>query len=196
MTHQFIHHNRIYVFIGPEGAGKSTQARMLSEALHLPLISTGDMLRRFAKDDTGALGEAARKMFAANGYLKADLMLRMMGEQLQDRVYKQGVILDGSLRTYEEAVRFDEIFEQSNLHLPIIVLYINVPQEESIKRLSFGRKRPDDIIQSVETRLSHFHEQLEERLAIITKKYQLIAIDGMNEKEAVHAEIMEKINEK
>ncbi len=180
----------IYIFIGPEGAGKSTQAQMLSQALSLPLISTGDMLRYFAKEDKGYLGDAARRMFAENGYLNAELMLEMMSKKLREDKYRQGVVLDGSLRTYDETVHFDEIFEQSHLHLHITVFYITISEVESIKRLAYGRKRPDDIIHSVKTRLSHFNERLEERLAIIEKRYQLIEINGMQSKENVHAEIM------
>lgn len=195
MTTQSRHSTRsIFIFIGPEGAGKSTQAHLLALALHLPLISTGDMLRRFAKEDTGELGMAARKMFAENGYLDASLMLQMMEKQLQDALYAEGAILDGSLRTYDETLRFDEIFHHLHLHLPILVLYISIPEKESIQRLTYGRKRPDDIIESVKIRLSHFHERLDDRLAMIRKKYQLIAIDGMQDKEDVHKEIMEKIN--
>lgn len=197
MTDQSTHSkNCIYIFIGPEGAGKTTQANMLSEALHLPIISTGDMLRHFAKDDTGVLGTAARKMFAEHSYLDAEAMLKMMREQLQDSLYQEGAILDGSLRTYEETRRFNEVFEQLDVEPSVIVLFLTISHEESIQRLVYGRRRADDIIQSVEARLSHFHERLEDRLALIAKKYQLIEINGMPEKEKVHEEIMEKINGK
>lgn len=185
---------RIYIFIGPEGAGKSTQSQMLATELGLPRVATGDVLRHIQEKDKGDLGKKVKKMFMDNGYLVADLILRIMGEQLRESVYSQGVVLDGSLRTYDEVMHFDAMLQRLNLQLPVVVLYLTIPKNESIKRLTYGRKRLDDIIGSVTTRLSHFHERLDERLAIIEKKYQLISIDGMKSKDTVHEEIMEKIS--
>ena len=186
--------NHIYIFIGPEGAGKSTQARMLANELQLPLVSTGDMLRHFAKEDTGFLGDAARDMFSKNGYLDANLINQIVAETLRDPQYSKGVILDGSLRTYDETVHFDDVFEQAKLHLPVVVFSITVPEEESIQRLVFGRKRSDDTISGVRRRLLHFKEKLQERMAIIAKKYALIEIDGVSDKDKVHNAIMQQIN--
>lgn len=189
--------NHIFIFIGPEGAGKSTQAQMLAKKSGLPCVSTGSMLRHFAAEDEGELGDACRKMFAENGYLDASLMNQIVAQTLASgEKYKQGVILDGSLRTYEETVHFDEAMAKAGLSFPIMVFYILISQEESIKRLVQARKREDDTIQGVTTRLGHFHEKLDERLAIIKKRYQLIEINGMQSAEDVHKEIMEKIYEK
>ena len=99
----------ILIFIGPEGAGKSTQALLLARALSLPHLSTGDMLRCFAKNDQGYLGDASRKMFAQNGYLDAKLINQIVAKSLSDKLYRKGVILDGCLRTYEETLRFNEV---------------------------------------------------------------------------------------
>ena len=179
--------------MGPEGAGKSTQAKMLALELQLPCVSTGDMLRAFAADDQGFLGDTARKMFAENGYLAADLINQIVGQTLQDEKYRKGVILDGCLRTYEETFHFDEVLKNAHLNIPVTVFSLTIPLDESINRLTFGRKREDDTIQGVERRLSHFNTRLAERLAIIEEKYHLITIDGKGNKEEVHETIMREL---
>ena len=186
-------HNHIFIFIGPEGAGKSTQAKMLADAISLPCLSTGDMLRHFAHHDQGHLGDACRKMFAENGYLDAGLINQIVAETVKNEQYQRGVIFDGSLRTYDETVHFDDAMAQAGLHFPITVFYINISQEESIARLLQARKREDDTIEGIMTRLGHFHDRLEERLAIIKQRYELIEIDGMQTIEQVHEEVMKLI---
>lgn len=178
--------------MGPEGAGKSTQAKLFAKDCKLLYISTGDMLRFFAQNDKGYLGNAVRAMFARHGYLKSELLNRIVIETLKNAKYKNGVVLDGSLRTFEETEEFDQVLQKTGLDLPVIVFYLNISEDESIKRLTFGRKRVDDTIEGVKARLSHFHNQLKERLAIIREKYQLIEINGEQSEEKVHEEIMNK----
>ncbi len=187
-------HNRIFIFIGPEGAGKSTQANLLATKTGLPYVSTGNLIRSFAENDRGELGNAARKMFASHSYLAAKFLKQIFIKTLNGKQYQRGVILDGSLRTYEETIQFDDLLKESRLTLPVVVLYIYISEEESIKRLVSKRRRRDDTIEGIKSRLAYFNDKLVERLQVIQSKYQLLTVDGMKPIAEVHKDVKNSIN--
>jgi adenylate kinase len=117
------------VLLGPPGAGKGTQADLLSARLGIPHISTGDMLR--AEIDRGsALGKEA-KAFMDRGELVPDaLMLGMVRERLAKPDCKRGFVLDGFPRSIPQAHGLDGSLR---------VLSLEVPVEEVVRRLA-GRR--------------------------------------------------------
>lgn len=88
-------------FIGPPGAGKTTQAEKASEFLDVPILTTGDILRKHKHDDTG-FGEPADYM--QTGRLVPDnLINQIVDENLQDQTFNNGVVFDGYPRTVGQA---------------------------------------------------------------------------------------------
>lgn len=120
--------------IGPPGAGKGTQARLLQEVYGIPQISTGDMLRDAQQKGT-PLGRAARRYMDAGQLVPDDVVIGIVEERLQDPDCKPGFVLDGFPRTLPQAEALQGILER---HPPALdaVVSVEVPHDELVRRLS------------------------------------------------------------
>jgi len=127
----------VFIFIGPPGSGKGTQAKKISEFLNYSFISTGDILREEVKKKT-KLGNMAKKYMEKGKLVPDDLMLKIIKKNLKK---KKGVILDGFPRTINQAKGLDEILKNKSLKIDN-VFYLKVKDEEIIKRLSSRRICP------------------------------------------------------
>ncbi|HSB10499.1 MAG TPA: adenylate kinase [Blastocatellia bacterium] len=126
----------IIVLMGPQGAGKGTQAHLLAERLKLPLVATGDILREIASTDT-ALGRQVREVQAAGQLVSDDILAEVVKTRLSRSDCERGCILDGFPRTLPQVRLLESIAEQ--LGHRINVISIEVPRELLFKRLA-GRR--------------------------------------------------------
>lgn len=123
-----------FIFLGSPGAGKGTQAALLSEKLGIPHISTGDMLREELKKGT-SLGLKV-KAFMAKGELVPDQMiLEVMKKRLEEKDCEAGFILDGFPRTLVQAEGLDALLKEINKRIDEVVK-ITVTKGTVVKRLS------------------------------------------------------------
>jgi adenylate kinase len=125
------------VLLGPPGAGKGTQARMLGEKLHAPQIASGDLLRAAVRDKT-PLGIRARGFMDKGALVPDDLVLSLIDERLDHDDATPGFILDGFPRSVPQAEALEQMLKGRNEHLDGVVA-IFVPDEEIVKRIS-GRR--------------------------------------------------------
>lgn len=125
------------ILFGPPGAGKGTQAKILSEKFNIPHISTGDMLREAANNKT-ELGIKAKSIMDAGQLVPDDIMIGIVQDTLQSNRCKDGFILDGFPRTVEQAKALEQIFNNLNFS-NVIVLDFNLDEEEIIKRVTNRR---------------------------------------------------------
>jgi adenylate kinase len=119
--------------LGPPGAGKGTQARMMGEELKLPHISTGDMLREALKNQT-ELGKKAKAFMESGALVPDDLVDAIVAERLGREDCGRGFILDGYPRTIEQAQSLQKLFDKDGTK--ILTLGIEVGDSELIKRLA------------------------------------------------------------
>jgi adenylate kinase len=112
-----------FVFLGLPGAGKGTQARVLSERLGIPQISTGDTLREAVQEGT-ALGIEARTFMDRGEYVPDGIMVRMVDERLHDADASKGFILDGFPRTVPQARALEEVLGQAGTPLDAVVQFL------------------------------------------------------------------------
>ena len=126
----------IIVLMGPQGAGKGTQAHMLAERFRLPLVATGDMLREIALT-VGPLGLQVREVQTAGRLVSDDILAEVIKTRLSKADCERGCILDGFPRTLPQARLLETI--SSELGHIIHVISIEVPRELLFKRLS-GRR--------------------------------------------------------
>jgi adenylate kinase len=122
------------VMLGPPGAGKGTQARLLQEALGVPQISTGDMLRE-AQHNGSALGSEARWYMEAGQLVPDDVVIGLVQERLGAADCARGFVLDGFPRTVSQAQALQRLLESLGPTLDAVVA-VEVPQDELIRRLS------------------------------------------------------------
>jgi len=135
------------VLLGPPGAGKGTQAKLIAEKYGIPQISTGDLLRQHVKDATG-LGLLAKDIMARGELVPDELLYDMVAQRLREADCKRGFVLDGFPRTAAQAGWLDaflehEFFEKSRDKkcLPIVIR-IDVDYNDLILRLTGRRTCP------------------------------------------------------
>lgn len=121
------------IMLGPPGAGKGTQARMMGEELQFPHISTGDMLREALKNQT-ELGKKAKAFMESGGLVPDDLVDAIVAERLKREDCDRGFILDGYPRTIAQAEAVQKLFDKDGTK--ILTLGVEVGDGELIKRLS------------------------------------------------------------
>jgi len=125
------------VFLGPPGAGKGTQARLLARGLSIPHISTGDLFRENVEKGT-PLGQTA-KAFMDRGELVSDeLVNNMVRERLGKPDCNSGFLLDGYPRTLQQAEKLKEFLRDRSCGAPLVV-NLGVSYTELVKRLG-GRR--------------------------------------------------------
>ena len=95
------------ILLGPPGAGKGTQAKMLKEKFQIPQISTGDILRQAVKDNT-KLGARAKTVMDAGQLVPDDVVISLIKERIRQRDCKTGCILDGFPRNIVQAEKLSE----------------------------------------------------------------------------------------
>jgi adenylate kinase len=121
------------IMLGPPGAGKGTQAQMISEALQFPHVSTGDMLREALRNQT-ELGKKSKSYMESGALVPDNLVDALVAERLDREDCNSGVILDGYPRSIPQADHMSSLVGNNGGR--IMTVGIEVADEELIKRLS------------------------------------------------------------
>jgi len=125
------------VLLGPPGAGKGTQAKLLREKFETCQVSTGDILRK-AVADQSPLGKEAFEYIHRGALVPDSLIVKLVAERLKEKDCENGFILDGFPRTIPQAQSLDEILKKRGLALDS-VLSVQVPPSVIVERLA-GRR--------------------------------------------------------
>lgn len=125
------------MFIAPPAAGKGTQAEIIVKKYKIPHISTGDILRDISKENSEIGNYVAETL--ANGLLvKDELTYKLISDRLSKDDCKNGFIIDGFPRNYEQALAYDDILKNVGYDLGVIIV-IEVNEETLAKRIT-GRR--------------------------------------------------------
>ena len=148
------------VVLGPPGAGKGTQAKLIEADRGIPQIATGDMLRAAIAAGTELGGRV--KAVVDSGELVPDaLMIELIREKLGENGARQGFVLDGFPRTLAQAEALDEMLANLQRKLSV-ALEFHLPEDVAVERL-VGRARKegrsDDTLEVIKRRLEVFHVQ-------------------------------------
>jgi adenylate kinase len=123
-----------FVFLGLPGAGKGTQAHVLSAHLDIPAISTGDILRQHVQDGT-PLGIEARTYMDRGEYVPDATVIRMVQERLQEADASKGFILDGFPRTVAQAQALEDVLGEAGAPLDAVVKF-TISDAIAIRRIT------------------------------------------------------------
>lgn len=163
------------VLIGPPGAGKGTQSALLAGKFQIPHLSTGEILRAAAAQQTEVGRQAAQYM--ERGDLVPDEMVqKIVFKQLCLPACEIGYILDGFPRTVPQAVKFDAWLKQRNCSLSL-VLEFRVTADILLERLA-GRGRQDDAREVIQQRMQQYNDLTHPLLAYYKDHGVLHVIHG------------------
>jgi adenylate kinase len=195
------------ILLGAPGSGKGTQAAYFAQDFNVPIIATGDILRRNIAEST-PLGVKAQR-FIENGELVPDeLVIELVEDRFAEVDANDGWLLDGYPRTTQQAVTLDALLLSADKKLDRVFL-INVPKDELIARIT-GRlvcpvcgkiyhektmqpitpgicdldgealiRRADDNIETAENRIDVYNEQTAPLVDYYAEKGILTEVDGM-----------------
>jgi len=124
----------IIVLFGKPGAGKGTQAPLLSKALDVPTLATGDVLRAARRAGT-ALGREAQSYMDRGDLVPDSVILGILREELSQAQYANGVILDGAVRTVPQAEGLKTMLGSLGRRVDA-VLALDIDNEQIVQRLS------------------------------------------------------------
>jgi len=195
----------IVVLIGPQGAGKGTQAQLLSEKLGLPIIATGEILRKVAEEDT-PIGREVREIQKSGNLVPDEILAQIVRDRIARGDCDKGCILDGFPRTLPQARLLEELADIKGDK--IFAVQISVPRDMLWKRLA-GRRtctrcgatynvylkpskvegrcdldqcvlvtRDDDRPEAIEQRLALYEEKTKPILEYYKQSGRLHEVDG------------------
>lgn len=144
--------------LGPPGAGKGTQAEMLSESLGIPHISTGDLFRANIAQGT-ALGLEARRYLDAGELVPASVTVDMVRQRIAEPDASDGFILDGFPRSVEQADALGAILKEQGEEIDAVLSLI-VDENVVVERM-LARGRADDQEDVIRNRQQVYRRETE-----------------------------------
>ena len=209
------------VLLGPPGAGKGTQAKLLRERFEACQISTGDILRKAVADKT-PLGREAERYLNRGELVPDDVIVRLVGERLKQTDCAKGFVLDGFPRTLPQAQSLEGILKEMAMPLDG-VLSIQVPHDVIVQRLAGRRncqncgalyhvnfdpprdgetcdrcggrlqQRDDDREETITTRLRVYESQTAPLANYYRERGNLREINGVGKVEEIQKRIVEAL---
>jgi adenylate kinase len=170
------------IFLGPPGSGKGTQAKLLGSRLHVPAISTGDMLREAVRQDS-PIGRRAKAIMDAGDLVPDEVMVGLIRERIALPDAANGFLLDGFPRTIGQANALDRLLEGNGAALDGVINLL-VPEKTLIERM-LGRAaqegRTDDRPETVAERLKVYGEKTAPLVEHYRARGILSDVDGSGE---------------
>jgi len=188
-------HYDTILFVGRPGSGKGTQAEQLAAKLGWKILSSGAQFREL-RNGTGALSERARAVYD-QGQLFPNWFADYLFEKgVVETPLSEGLILEGFGRSAPQAALMLDVLTW--LGRRFVVVNLDVSEEETIARQMKRNetdKRPDsDSEEKLKARLAEYRANTEPALAYFREKGVCIDVDGMPAIEAIHADILTKLN--
>lgn len=186
------------IILGPPGAGKGTQAELLSKKLGVPRLSVGALLRRLWQEG-GKKGEEVGRCMTKGLNVPAKLLFEILTPWFAE--HKKGFVVDNLPRNLDQLAEFKKFLSQTGIKIDK-VFHLTVSEEEAVKRihkrhqerLAKGNGRPDEEVEVVQTRIKEgYQKEIAPIIAFFRKMGVLVEIDGEQSIEEVHQEILKNL---
>lgn len=178
------------ILLGPPGAGKGTQAKILIEAYGIPQLSTGDILRSAIQNKT-PMGLAAKEVMDRGDLVSNDIVNGIVSDRLDAEDCKGGFILDGFPRTIVQAEALDKMLDAKGMNLDAVI-ELTADADTLVSRVIHRAKesnRPDDNPDVIRKRLDVYKNDTAPLVDYYRKHGLVTTVDGMAPVEVVTAAI-------
>jgi adenylate kinase len=174
------------ILLGPPGAGKGTQAKILSDKHGIPQLSTGDMLRAAVATGT-PIGLKAKAIMASGGLVSDDVVIGIIEERIGQADCAPGFILDGFPRTLAQADALQKLLDKRGTALRSVIefrvddkILVSRVEKRAAEAKAAGQKvRDDDNAEAMKTRLLAYYKETSPLIGYYHAKGLLTSIDGM-----------------
>ena len=178
------------IMLGPPGAGRGTQAALVSEAHGIPAISTGDIFRANIKNET-PLGLQVKEITSSGGYVPDEVTNAIVKDRLAESDAAEGFLLDGYPRTTCQVEALDEMLGDAG-HALDVVVELTVDTDEVVQRLlarAQDQGRSDDTEDVIRERMRIYTEETAPLAAVYKERGLLRRVDGMGSMQEVTSRI-------
>ena len=178
------------LIMGPPGAGKGTQAKLIAEHYGIPAISTGDIFRAMKTADT-PLAKQVREIMESGGYVSDEITNQIVAERLTEPDCEAGFLLDGYPRTIAQVDTLDGVLAEQGRPLDV-VLSLLADEDAVVTRLLKRAEiegRADDNEETIRVRQQVYAEQTAPLLEVYRSRGLLVAVDGLGEVDQVSARV-------
>jgi adenylate kinase len=170
------------LIMGPPGAGKGTQAKLIAEHYEIPAISTGDIFRAMKTSDT-PLARQVRAIMESGGYVSDEITNEIVKDRLARSDCDAGFLLDGYPRTLQQVQTLDDYLAETERALDAVISLV-ADTDEVVARLLRRAEiqgRSDDNEETIRVRLQVYAEQTEPLLEVYRPRGLLVEVDGLGE---------------
>jgi adenylate kinase len=181
--------------LGPQGAGKGTQAKRIAADYGIPHISTGDMFRAAIAAQT-ELGRRVEPILAAGELVPDELTIELIRERLGADDARAGFVLDGFPRNLAQADALDAMLREIGRDLDA-VLYFELPDDvsrERLRRRAVEENRPDDTREVIDRRLEIYHAETEPIVEHYRATGKLVPLHAERSIDEVYTEVQEALS--
>jgi len=183
------------LLLGPQGAGKGTQADRISAEYGIPHVATGEMLRAAIAAGT-ELGRTVESIVNAGELVPDDLMISLIRDRLARDDTDAGFVLDGFPRTTAQAEALDAMFNEIGRTFNV-VFSLQIPDEVAFERLRRRAKvegRADDTDDAIHRRLDNYHRETEPLIEYYRTRGNLVTIHADRSENEVFTEIQRALD--
>ena len=183
------------LLLGPQGAGKGTQAKRISAEYGIPHIATGEMLRAAIAAGT-ELGRRVESIVNAGELVPDDLMIALIRDRLAQDDTDAGFVLDGFPRTTAQAEALDAMFNEIGRTFNV-VFSLQIPDEVAFERLQQRAQlegRADDTDDAIQRRLDNYHRETEPLIEHYRTRGNLVTIHADRSENEVFTEIQRALD--
>ena len=184
------------LLLGPQGAGKGTQGRLMAAEHGIPHVATGDMLRAAMEADT-ELGRRVRPIYDAGHLVPDDLMIALIRERLGEDDAREGFVLDGFPRTMPQAEALEEMLREIGRDLDIVFEFQldDAVGVERMLRRAAEEGRADDTPEAIDERLRLYHLETEPLIEYYRARGNLVGIHADRPVSEVLREIQQALEQ-